>query len=122
VGTVENATNTNKLIVIKGMISITKNNGAMKALAFSKPAQIRPSCIQLVNTEVVKKILKASRAGVQVNQMRQPQNTEMIRNGRRLSHNIRGCIVPTRAKPKDLKTCGRPTMNTPLALHLSVCL
>ena len=30
-------------IVIKGMINITKNSGAIQALAFSKPAQIKPS-------------------------------------------------------------------------------
>jgi len=42
-GTVEKAMNTSKLIVIKGMMSITKNSGAIHALAFSKPAQIKPS-------------------------------------------------------------------------------
>ncbi|WP_255538647.1 hypothetical protein [Polynucleobacter sp. Tro8-14-1] len=42
--------------------------------------------------------------------MRQPHNTETIKNGLKLSHNIRGCIVPTKAIPKDLNICGNPTI------------
>jgi hypothetical protein len=43
VGTVVKAMNTNKLMVMSGIISMTKNKGAIQALAFSKPAQIKPS-------------------------------------------------------------------------------
>ena len=109
-GTVEKAIKTNKLIVISGIMSMTKNKGAINALAFSKPAQIKPSCIQLVNIEVVRKILSASSAGVHVSQMRHPHKTEMIKKGLKLSHNIRGCIVPTKAMPNDLNTCCKPTI------------
>jgi hypothetical protein len=109
-GTVEKAISTSKLIVMRGMMSMTKNNGAIHALAFSKPAQIRPSCIQLVNTELVRNSLSIANAGVQVSQIRQPHKIETIKNGRKLSHNILGCIVPTNAKPNDLITCCNPTI------------
>ena len=117
-GTVENAMKTNRLIVIKGMMSMTKNNGAIHALAFSKPAHTKPSCIQLVKMEVVRKLLNVSNAGVQVSQMRQPHKTETIKNGLKLSHNIRGCMVPTKAMPKDLNTCGIPIIQLLLPADL----
>ena len=104
-GTVEKAIKTSKLIVMSGMMSITKNNGAIHALALSKPAHTRPSCIQLVKIELVRKILRASSAGIQVSHIKHPQSTDTIKNGRKLSHNIRGCIVPTNASPNDLNTC-----------------
>ena len=109
-GTVEKAMKTNKLIVIKGMMSMTKKSGAIHALAFSKPAHINPSCIQLVKIDVVRKVLSASSAGVQVSQIRQPHKTETIRNGLKLSQRMRGCIVPTKAMPNDLNTCCNPTI------------
>jgi hypothetical protein len=91
-------------------MSMTKNNGAIHALAFSKPAQTKPSCIQLVKTEVVRKTPNVSKAGVHASQMRQPHKTETIKKGLKLSHNIRGCMVPTKAMPNDLNTCGNPTI------------
>ena len=97
---------------------MTKNNGAIHTLAFSKPAQTKPSCIQLVKTEVVRKILNVSRAGVHVSQMRQPHKTETIKNGLKLSHNMRGCMVPTKAMPNDLNTCGNPTIQLLLPADL----
>jgi hypothetical protein len=102
--------NTSKLIVINGMINITKKSGAIHALAFSKPAQIKPSWIQLVKMDVVRKTLKASSAGVQVNQMRQPHKTETMRNGLKLNQSMRGCMAPTKAMPNDLNTCCNPTI------------
>jgi hypothetical protein len=111
VGTVVKAMNTNKLIEIKGISSITKKSGAIHARALSKPAQIKPSAIQLVNMDAVKKVLSISNAGVQVSQIKVPHKIETIINGRRLSHSILGCIVPTKAKPKDLKTCCMPSID-----------
>jgi len=42
-----------------------------------------------------------------------PHNTEIMRNGLKLNHIMRGCMEPTSAKPNDLKTCCKPSMALP---------
>jgi hypothetical protein len=65
--------------------------------------------------EFVRNSLRIASAGVHVSQIKQPQRTDTIKNGRKLSHSILGCIVPTKANPNDLNTCGNPTIK--LLLH-----
>ncbi len=88
-------------MAIIGINRITKNKGAIQARASSKPTYSSPDWIQLVKIDAVKKVRNISSAGDQISQITTPQKIDTIRNGRKLSHSIFGCIVPTNARPSE---------------------
>jgi hypothetical protein len=98
----------NKLVAINGIKSITKNKGATQARASSNPTQVNTVWIQLVKIEVVKNTRNISSAGDHINQMTMPQRIDTIKKGRKLNQSIRGCIVPTMAKPRERNTFCTP--------------
>ena len=88
-------------MAIIGINKITKNKGAIQARASSNPTYSRPDWIQLVKIDAVKKVRSISSAGDQMSQITTPQKIDTIRNGRKLSHSIFGCMVPTNARPSE---------------------
>ncbi len=87
-----------------GIKTMTKSNGAITALISSQPVADMTSAIQAVKNELVIKNLIDSSAGSHMKKNSKAQKTLTIKNGRKLSQIILGCMRPTIDKPSDLNT------------------